>query len=62
MTTISTSNTENTFNAHLDGCHQCEERPFDLCAEGEKLLVQEGQKLVLVVRLDDDGYPIEENR
>ena len=26
------------FHAHLDRCHQCESRPFDLCPERAALL------------------------
>ena len=26
------------FHAHLDKCAQCEQHPFDLCAEGVKLI------------------------
>lgn len=26
------------FHAHLDACQQCEQRPFELCVVGAKLL------------------------
>jgi hypothetical protein len=30
------------FHDHLDGCERCASRPFDLCAEGAKLLKAAG--------------------
>lgn len=26
------------FHAHLDGCMQCEQHPFELCSEGQKIM------------------------
>lgn len=30
----------NLFYEHLDGCSQCRNNPFDLCREGQRLLLE----------------------
>lgn len=30
--------TADDFHAHLDKCKQCEEHPFNLCPEGQRLM------------------------
>lgn len=30
--------TDNPFHQHLDACAQCRDQPFNLCAEGGRLL------------------------
>jgi len=37
------SRTRDEFHAHLDKCAQCANHPFELCAEGAKLLELAGQ-------------------
>jgi hypothetical protein len=34
------------YHAHLDGCKQCANQPFNLCPEGARLLVKEGRQLM----------------
>ncbi len=31
------------FHAHLDVCKQCAEQPFNLCAEGHRIMVGDGK-------------------
>jgi hypothetical protein len=49
------------FHAHLDFCAQCEQNPFELCPEGQRLLqaavVDAGRKSMLRQAL---GIPQEE--
>lgn len=33
------------FHAHLDICARCEQQPFNLCPEGEKLLVESAEPM-----------------
>lgn len=33
------------FHAHLDACKQCRENPFDLCADGQRLIAEAAAKL-----------------
>jgi len=36
----------NKFWEHLDECKQCRECPFDLCSEGQRLLVEEAKSAI----------------
>lgn len=42
------------FHAHLDGCEQCREHPFDLCEVGQTLIARAGHDLAKSVGLDFD--------
>ena len=45
------------FHRHLDVCARCEQQPFNLCPEGEKLLKLSAMPMVHIMedpRLSDD--------
>lgn len=45
------------FHAHLDECEQCRDEPFNLCAEGARLLL-EGARNVELDAPAWGGYPL----
>lgn len=45
------------FEKHLDGCKQCEQHPFNLCAEGNKIMNGAFKQSTKIVCSCDECHP-----